>query len=70
MRSKVVRIIDGHIKEFTGQNEELFARRYEICERCPELKQSDIGEVCDVCGCRLQAKLRVEMERCPIGKWE
>lgn len=69
MRSKVGRIIEGHVKELAGENDELFASRYEICEACPELKQSEIGEVCNVCGCRLQAKLRVEQEVCPLQKW-
>jgi len=68
--SKLGNIIDGHFKELTGQNKELFELRYEICKVCPNREQSHVGEVCGLCGCRLEAKLRVERERCPAGEWE
>lgn len=70
MGSKLGNIITGHMNELTGQNEELFQLRYAICKVCPNFETQAIGEVCGMCGCRLQAKLRVERERCPLGEWE
>ena len=65
----VKQIITGHLNELTGDNQELHDTRYKICEGCPKLKSKRIGKLCGVCGCRLQAKLRVEREVCPLDKW-
>ena len=58
-------------------------KRAEICAQCPlkthhkvlniidqdfETKQVK-GYTCDECGCYLAAKIRVDNESCPIGKW-
>lgn len=62
-------IIEGHINEALNAKEELFVSRYEFCAFCPERVNSAVGEVCNICGCRLQAKLRAEKEVCPVEKW-
>ena len=68
--SKLGNIVSGHLNELAGGNQELFELRYAICKVCPHIDKIAIGEVCGVCGCRLQAKLRVEREKCPVGEWE
>jgi len=68
--SKINNIVDGHINEALGENQELFELRYAICKQCPHFQDKWIGETCGMCGCRLQAKLRVKRERCPISEWE
>jgi hypothetical protein len=40
-------------------------RRTRLCIRCPY----NNGGVCDVCGCVLKYKVRLETEECPLGKW-
>ena len=85
-------IINGHIKEFTGQNGDLSEWRMDICRECPLFKVLPVagpicnnnrylnvntGDVSDTpkngyrrgCGCRLQAKTRLETSKCPLGKW-
>lgn len=51
-------------------------RRLDICQGCPHRKpfhipltQSEIGK-CDVCGCIIELKARLFMEKCPLGEWE
>jgi hypothetical protein len=64
------RIISGQVKRITGANQELFDERHKVCAECPNLKsQVGYGEYCGLCGCQLEAKLRVKREICPIEKW-
>jgi len=64
--------------------EELAKVRAEICSKCPHMtteypfkkfipEEKRIEEVkgvgCGICGCPLQSKLRVPMEKCPSDKW-
>lgn len=64
------RIISGQVKRITGANQELFDERHKICLECPNHKiQAGYGEYCKLCGCQLEAKLRVKREICPANKW-
>jgi hypothetical protein len=49
-----------------GINNELSAERMKICKACPELRN---GLSCNICGCVVEAKTRLNDESCPIGKW-
>ena len=40
-------IIQGHINEFMGKNEELAIERMSICRACPLGLESTIGLMCD-----------------------
>ena len=80
---KFKNIIEGWGKHLNGepltpQQKE----RAEICADCPLKKYSksvDVfaggnikeisGMTCTQCGCYLPAKIRVDDEQCPIGKW-
>lgn len=42
------------------------ARRGE-CEGCPELVN---GEQCRICGCFVDAKAMLALEKCPKNKWK
>jgi hypothetical protein len=46
-------------------NEEKRAERIKICQECPLLR----GLRCSKCGCNTVAKVALEGEKCPEGKW-
>ncbi len=46
---------------------ELAQQRLDICEKCPSLDK-DLGR-CRECGCFVQAKVKMNFEDCPVGKW-
>ncbi len=41
--------------------------RMAICKACPELMQ--LTSQCKKCGCFMSAKTKLELAKCPIGKW-
>jgi hypothetical protein len=47
--------------------EEDSEKRFEICKQCPEL--INITKQCKKCGCFMIAKTKIEISRCPLGKW-
>lgn len=62
-------IAEGHLDEFLGVNKELAEKRMEICKKCPEIKYTQLGAICNICKCRLNAKTRLPYIECPIKKW-
>ena len=40
-------IIDGHVKEALGKNQDIFEQRMDICRECPLYKQTAVGPVCN-----------------------
>lgn len=61
-------VVNGFTYYIEDKNFELFQERSQECRKCNSL--TGHGLFCGQCKCLLQAKLRVEEERCPIGKWE
>lgn len=54
----------------TGKYENLAERRLEICKNCDKkINIKYVGDVCDVCGCILDNKTRIEDEHCDLCKW-
>ncbi|MAX26682.1 MAG: hypothetical protein CMJ19_19485 [Phycisphaeraceae bacterium] len=52
---------------------DVIAQRREICQNCPEALPCR-GSIrikckCGVCGCKLNDKIRLHNEKCPIDKW-
>jgi hypothetical protein len=41
--------------------------RYSICKACPELIK--LTKQCKKCGCLMHLKTKLELAKCPIGKW-
>lgn len=60
----------GSMINSTPEEEELAAKRYDICRKCPE-RVNKIGvELCGACGCPLKAKVYSSKKKsCPLGKW-
>lgn len=42
-------------------------QRLGICNKCPKLTKAT-GR-CDLCGCFVFLKVKLDFESCPIGKW-
>lgn len=43
--------------------------RLKICKSCPnKVKLGDLY-FCEACGCEIEAKSKVEDEKCLLGKW-
>lgn len=42
-------------------------QRLKICNSCPSFSKG-IGR-CDLCGCFVSIKVRLDFESCPAGKW-
>jgi hypothetical protein len=56
------------LKTFYENFKELTAevkKRAEICNVC-EFRETGL---CKKCGCFLEAKIRIPVAKCPIGKW-
>lgn len=48
MFGKVGDIIEGHYKELTNQENDLYEKRIAICRKCPLYTvNKDLGEICD-----------------------
>ena len=63
-------IIRGWYYMIFGKNKKLYNSRIIICDKC-EHKEC-FGKyccVCELCGCPLISKLRVQEETCPENKW-
>ena len=63
--------IDWAEKGFILVNESQLIERLKECAACPFWDKeafSGTGK-CEKCGCSTQAKLRLALEKCPIGKW-
>jgi hypothetical protein len=57
---------------FKLATKDTFELRKEICKSCEFWDNSSFNNTgkCNKCGCSTWAKLRLNTERCPIGKWE
>jgi len=79
---KLRQITKGHVLELLNQEEQLHKERIGICKGCPLWKETKIGPICDPeksikynneevfgCGCRLEAKTRLQEAECIVKKW-
>lgn len=48
-------------------HKDIAANRMNICLSCPEL--INITHQCKKCGCFMGAKTKIEVAKCPLGKW-
>ena len=67
---KLINIIKGWYYRLFNKNEQLARKRIAICNKCKSKVHIDIiGDICDECGCILEAKARVKDEKCELNKW-
>ncbi len=62
-------IIIGWYRKLFHKNNELAKKRLAICDKCPHKMKAGKSSWCDICGCELDAKARVEEEICHDGRW-
>lgn len=60
MVKKLINIIKGWYYKIFNKNDKLAKKRIAICKRCNSCVHIDmIGDICNECGCVLEAKARV-----------
>ena len=70
MVKKLINIIKGWYFSLFNKNEQLANKRISICKKCEYCVHIEsLGDICDRCGCILDAKTRVEDEKCELNKW-
>lgn len=70
MVKKLINIIKGWYFYIFNKNEQLAKKRITICKKCHSRTHIDrVGDICDECGCVLEAKARVKDEQCELNKW-
>ncbi len=47
MSNKIKQIVQGHINEFMGKEDELSEMRMKICKACPLFKTTHVGPICN-----------------------
>lgn len=62
-------IIIGWFRKIFGIEEDMANIRLAICNQCSHRVNTSLGYACDLCGCILDAKTRVEDEECDMNKW-
>ena len=69
MVKKLINIVKGWYFRLFNKNEQLARKRIAICNKCKSKRHIDmIGDICDECGCVLEAKARVKDEYCELNK--
>lgn len=66
---KILNILKGWYYKLFNKEEHLVYKRMPICKHCSHKTNTTLGESCNLCGCILDAKTRVEDEHCDINKW-
>lgn len=69
MVNKLKNIIIGWFRKIFGIEEDLATTRLAICTKCSYKVNTSLGYACSQCGCILDAKARVEDEKCDLDKW-
>lgn len=70
MVRKIINIFKGWYYKTFNKNEQLARKRIAICKKCKSLAHIDmLGDICNECGCVLDAKARVIDEKCELNKW-
>ena len=67
---EIINILKGNYNRIFNKETKLYNKRYKQCKGCPNKETIEtIGEICGICGCPLQSKLRVKDEKCDLNKW-
>lgn len=66
---KLKNIIIGFWNLMRNNNKEISEQRIDICNSCKNKIQLYGEDFCNICGCLIESKTRVNNEKCPIEKW-
>lgn len=68
--NKLKNIILGTYYNICNKYSDLANERLPICNNCEyKIPLSSNISMCDQCGCILESKARVKLEKCPLNKW-
>ena len=62
------RIFVSKLKMLKKENRELYEKRYDICKSCEYIERTP-WEYCQICGCYIKAKTKVNKASCPKEYW-
>lgn len=66
---KLRNIVIGWFRKIFNKKENLAKSRLKKCAECPYKVKLLGQDVCNLCGCVLDAKARVEEEQCYDNRW-
>lgn len=66
---KIKNIIVGWYRKIFNKNNDLAQKRLSVCKVCPYKITICKQDICNLCGCVLSAKTRVEDEQCYDNRW-
>lgn len=69
MVKKIWNIIKGTYYNIFNKKQSLADVRMSICNKCEHREDFKLGDICNLCGCILDSKTRVEDEKCEMNKW-
>ena len=70
MVKKLWNIIKGTYFNITKKHQDKADIRLNICNKCSHVENiKGLGNICNMCGCILESKTRVEDEKCEMNKW-
>jgi hypothetical protein len=70
MVKKLWNIIKGTYFNITNKHQDKADKRLIICNKCSHAENvKGFGNICNLCGCILESKTRVEDEKCEMNKW-
>lgn len=61
-------LVVSKLKMLSKKRRELYEKRYTACQSCEHLR-IDLWEYCEICGCYVKAKTKVDEATCPKGYW-
>lgn len=67
--TKPLTIIKSIYYNIKNKHQDLAIKRLGICHECNHKLNTNFGDLCDLCGCVLDNKTRIEDEFCEQGKW-
>lgn len=69
MLTKLKHIIIGWYRKLANKETPESRRRLEICNKCENKIKLGKEYFCSICGCCIDALVRVEEESCHDGRW-
>ncbi len=52
-----------------NKHQDLAESRLNICNQCDHKLATKFGDICELCGCILENKTRLDNELCDLNKW-
>lgn len=67
--TKPFTILKGIYFNIFNKHQDIADTRLAICNNCPHKLNVLSQDICDLCGCVLENKTRLENEQCEMNKW-